>query len=74
MSYEQMQKFMKDANWPYQQVVLKNMESIRRNGLSKWLEVKEQRWRCANCGRSHSWWDETCPQCGQAVANYLADV
>jgi hypothetical protein len=48
-----MQKFMKDANWPYQQIVSSNMESIRQIGLSKWLETQEQRWRCTNRGVSH---------------------
>ena len=66
-----MQKFQKDA---IQQDVLKNMEMIRCDGLTKWLEAQEQRWRCTNCGASHSWFDETCPHCGQAVASYKADV
>ncbi|MFH2040683.1 MAG: DUF3795 domain-containing protein [Chloroflexota bacterium] len=71
---EKMQKFMMDAQWPYHQGVLKNMEKIRCNGVAKWLEVQDERWRCANCGTPHSWWDETCPQCGQTVANYQADL
>ena len=46
---------------------------IRRDGLAKWLAGQEKRWRCANCGTPHSWWDETCPQCGQAVVSYQTD-
>ena len=41
---------------------------------TEWLEAQKQRWRCTNCGKAHSWWDETCPQCGQAVANDKADI
>ena len=67
------EKFLKDTNWPYQQIASSNMESIRQHGLSKWLEAQEQRWRCADCGASHSWWDEACPRCGHAVASYKAD-
>lgn len=67
-------KFVNDAQWPYQKGVLKNMEMIQCNELAKWLEAQEQRWRCTNCGTSHSWWDETCPQCGQTVASYKADI
>ncbi|MGA2489566.1 MAG: DUF3795 domain-containing protein [Anaerolineales bacterium] len=70
---EQMQKFTTDEKWPYHQGVLKNLESIQRDGLVKWLEIQEARWQCSNCGAPHSWWDETCAQCGQAVANYQAD-
>jgi hypothetical protein len=69
-----MQKFMEDTKWPYQQGVLKNVETIRCDGLTKWIEGQDKRWRCTNCGASHSWCDETCPQCGQTVANYQADL
>ncbi len=69
-----MDKFLKDQNWPYQQAAAGNMERIRQLGLSDWLEAQEARWRCASCGAAHSWWDETCPGCGQPVANYRADV
>jgi hypothetical protein len=71
---EQMREFMTDPKWPYHQGVLKNMEMIQRNGVVKWLEVQDKRWRCTNCGTSHSWWDETCSKCGQGVANYQADL
>lgn len=71
---EMMQNFLNDKNWPYQQSVIKNMEVIRQDGLSNWVAAQEQRWRCANCGSSHSWWNETCPQCGQAVASYKAEL
>jgi hypothetical protein len=71
---ELLQKFVDDPKWPYQRNVLKNMDMIRSDGLTKWLEGQEKRWRCANCGAPHSWWDATCPQCGQAVASYMADV
>lgn len=71
---ELMREFMNDAHWPYQQLVASNMASIRQHGLSTWLEQQEQRWRCADCGAPHSWWDETCPRCGHAVASYKADL
>ncbi len=69
-----MDKFLKDANWPYQQGAAENMECIHQLGLAKWLDAQEARWRCASCGTAHSWWDETCPGCGQAVADYRADL
>ncbi|MBN2677196.1 MAG: DUF3795 domain-containing protein [Anaerolineaceae bacterium] len=71
---EQLQKFIADSKWPYHRGVLKNMEMIRREGVSKWLEAQGKRWQCANCGAAHSWWDETCPRCGGAVLNYQADL
>jgi hypothetical protein len=69
-----MNTFLKDANWPYQQAAACNLESIRQIGLSEWLKAQERRWRCDSCGAAHSWWDETCLQCGQAIASYKADL
>ncbi len=68
------EKFIKDPNWPYQRLVARNMESIRQVGLASWLEAQDRRWRCASCGAAHSWWDETCPQCGQHVDDHRADL
>src|SRR5512138_3325071 len=51
----QLQQFMADPEWPYHPSVLKNMDRIRLEGLTKWLEEQDKRWRCANCGTSHSW-------------------
>ena len=71
---ELMQKFVSDKQYPYGQCVLKNMETIRVMGLPKWVEMQDGRWRCKNCGASYSWYEETCRQCGQAVASYKADL
>jgi hypothetical protein len=69
-----MLKFISDQQYPYGQCVLKNLEMIQITGLSSWLEMQDKRWRCKDCGASHSWYHETCPQCGQAVADYKADL
>jgi hypothetical protein len=71
---DKMHSFMVDPQWPYHQSVWKNMEMMRQEGLAAWLVAQEERWRCTSCGTSHSWWDETCPSCGQPVANYRADL
>jgi len=71
---EMMLKFMADQQYPYGQCLAKNMESIREQGLAGWLEMQDRRWRCAACGTRHSWYQETCPHCGQVVADYRADL
>ena len=53
-----MEKFLKDAKWPYQQAAARNLESIRQLGISAWLEAQERRWSCASCDAAHSWWDD----------------
>lgn len=71
---EPFKKFVADPKWPYHQGVYKNFDFIRQEGPGKWLKEQESRWQCTHCGSSHSWWDETCPQCGQTVQNYKADL
>jgi len=71
---ELMRQFVANTQYPYGQCVLKNMQLIREEGLPQWLEAQDKRWRCKNCGTAHTWYHETCPQCGQAVANYKADL
>jgi len=71
---ERMHTFMAAPEWPYHQSVLKNLECVERDGLQPWLEEQAKRWRCPQCGAAHSWWDETCRQCGAAVSSYRADL
>ena len=68
-----MSQFVANEQYPYGKCVIKNMENIRVEGLQKWLQDQEKRWRCPDCGSTYSWYHRTCPQCGQAVANYQAD-
>jgi len=74
ISCDLMQKFIADQQYPYGQCVMNNMEMIRVMGLPAWLELQGKRWRCKHCGKPHSWYQESCPQCGQAVANYRSDL
>ena len=71
---ELMLKFVADPQYPYGQCVLKNMEAVRLAGLPQWLQAQQERWRCTACGAAHSWYHQTCPACGQAVASYQADL
>lgn len=71
---ELMLMFVSDQQYPYGQCVLKNMDAIRDQGLPDWLDVQARRWRCKKCDTPHSWYHDSCPQCGQAVANYTEDL
>ncbi|PKN97319.1 MAG: hypothetical protein CVU42_16405 [Chloroflexi bacterium HGW-Chloroflexi-4] len=68
------QKFTSDPVYQYGQCVIKNMEKIQIIGLQNWLEMQAKRWRCKNCGETQSWYQESCPRCGQFVENYKADL
>ena len=69
-----MEQFAADTTWLNQRGVLLNLETIQRGGLARWLEEQAGRWRCAGCGRPHTWWDEACPHCGQPVVSCRAEI
>lgn len=71
---EKMNHFINDPEYPNGLCVMKNMQTIQQVGLPQWLADQELRWQCKNCGTPHSWWDETCPKCGQTVDSYKADI
>ncbi|MBN1202878.1 MAG: DUF3795 domain-containing protein [Anaerolineae bacterium] len=62
--------FTIDRQYAYHTLVLKNMEVIRREGVTAWLEQQAGRWRCAACGTSHSWYDAACPACESPTRNW----
>jgi hypothetical protein len=66
---EQIHKFAEEAG--DQLGVFNNFESIKIEGLPKWLEEQGNHWRCENCGASHSWLAKSCSQCGQLVTNNI---
>lgn len=69
-----LRNFVADTQYPYGQCVLKNLQLIQVTGLPTWLEMQDERWRCKNCNTSHSWYQETCRQCGHAVVSYKFDL
>ncbi len=71
---EKIQHFIHDPQYQNGLAVMKNFADIQQVGLQQWLVDQEKRWRCANCGAQHSWWDEVCPQCGSQVKSYKADI
>lgn len=71
---ELIRAFVSDTQFPYAQCAIKNLGVIQTEGLIRWLEMQEKRWQCGNCGSAFSWYHETCPRCGLAVASYKADV
>ncbi len=54
----------KSDECPHHSVILKNLNFLRDYGLAKWLETQQKRWKCPECGREFSWYEETCTNCG----------
>lgn len=54
---------------PHHSVVMKNLETISKNGIEYWLNEQEKRWKCPECGTVFTWYDETCKNCGSTLYN-----
>ena len=52
---------------PHHSVVLVNLDTIKKEGVSKWLNNQETRWSCPECGAQSQWYDKVCSQCGSAL-------
>ncbi|MGC9467595.1 MAG: DUF3795 domain-containing protein [Anaerolineae bacterium] len=53
--------------------VVEQLKAATELGMARWLKVQARRWQCASCGTPYSWYEETCPLCGSALASYGRD-
>lgn len=60
--------------YPHHSIILKNLDSIRTNGLDAWLQNQKERWSCPKCGKEFAWYTTKCPGCGEHVKNCQTDV
>ncbi len=40
-----------------------NLESIKKDGVKKWLSDQEKKWQCPGCGEGFSWYSKRCSKC-----------
>lgn len=64
----------RDDGRPHHVWGIKNLETIRRKGLDKWLAEQRERWTCSNCGERFHYYSKKCARCGQPVRNCRADL
>lgn len=50
---------------PHWSMAAANIETIRNNGVAKWLEEQAEQWRCADCQIGYSWYSTHCSNCGK---------
>lgn len=56
----------------YRLVAAQNLETIRKDGVKKWLAAQQTRWTCPKCKGRFGLADKACPNCGGKV-NTIAD-
>jgi len=40
-------------------------------GTNQWLLDQEKRWKCQKCGKSFSWYSNSCDSCGADLKEYV---
>ncbi|MBP7735373.1 MAG: DUF3795 domain-containing protein [Spirochaetes bacterium] len=49
---------------PHLEQVPVNLESIKKNGVNRWLSEQDQYWKCPECHTGFAWYSSTCANCG----------
>ena len=49
---------------PHGAEMVPNLKALRDRGSEAWLAEQVDRWRCVSCGRTGSWYEQTCSECG----------
>lgn len=60
-------RFMNDPDYPYHQLVQKDMQRLKEIGEEKWVEEMEKRYHCAQCNHRVNWFETECPACGTST-------
>ena len=63
----------RNDKWPHHSSVLKNLETIRRDGVDAWLKEQAKRWSCPDCGECFSWYTSKCRKCGAELYDCRAE-
>lgn len=58
---------------PHHEIVLMNLERIKKVGTDQWLEEQKIRWSCFKCGKEYTWFDETCSVCGSLIKSCIEE-
>jgi len=53
---------------PHVRESVRNLETIRRDGVDAWLAAQRKRWSCPACGARFSWYQAECAECGRALS------
>lgn len=52
---------------PHTKVMFKNTDLIKEKGIEAWINDQEKKWRCPQCGKPFTWYQESCKQCGREL-------
>ncbi|MBN2028759.1 DUF3795 domain-containing protein [bacterium] len=62
---EELNTFMHDK-WPHHWTMEPNLQFIKMEGFSAWLQKQEKEWSCQNCGSEITWYQQKC-ECGRTL-------
>jgi len=61
----------RDDGMKHHSEITENLEQLQKTGIEDWAAYEEKRWTCPKCGTALSWYDETCPDCGESRSKLL---
>lgn len=64
----------RDDGMNHHSEITDNLEQLQKMGIEAWTEYEENRWTCAECKTTLSWYDSVCPGCGASRSKLLFDL
>jgi len=52
---------------PHTSVMFKNLDLIKNDSVSSWLDDQKKRWSCPDCQTPFSWYQKICIGCGREL-------
>lgn len=60
---------MSNYSLPHMRDAVPNLEALRVRGSNAWLAEQAEQWKCPSCGKTGSWYEQICAQCGTALSS-----
>jgi len=60
---------MQGYRLPHMSEAVPNLQALRERGSEAWLAEQAKHWTCPSCGKTVSWYEQVCLQCGSALAS-----
>jgi hypothetical protein len=60
---------MTNYRLPHMSEAVPNLEALRDRGSGAWLDEQAGHWRCPSCGKTGSWYEQICAECGAPLSS-----
>lgn len=71
---ELFEPFKEGDFYPLYVLMMSNLKAVKQQGMDVWLEAREKRWQCPECGTPFWWYQKACESCGKELYSCEAEA